>query len=63
MIYIYLIKTWLFIKKEFITQVLKSLIIFHQILKIFLEILREFKKIYNILLITPFFYTLGTCGR
>jgi hypothetical protein len=34
MIYIYRRQTWLLIKKEFITQVLKSFIIFHQTLKI-----------------------------
>jgi hypothetical protein len=34
MFYIYLTQTWLFIKKKFITQVFKSLIIFHNILKI-----------------------------
>jgi hypothetical protein len=34
---------WLFIKKEFIIQVLKYLVIFHQILKILLTILRDLK--------------------
>ena len=63
MIYIYLIKAWLFFKKEFNIQVVKSLIIFHQILKILLAILRDFKIFKTFFLITPFFYTLDTCGR
>jgi len=44
MIYIYLRQTWLFIKKRFIIQALKSLIIFHQISKILLAILRNFNE-------------------
>jgi hypothetical protein len=44
MIYSYVSQTWLFIKKELIIQVLKSFIIFHQILKIFLAILRDLQK-------------------
>jgi hypothetical protein len=43
-IYIYLRQTWLFIKKEFIIQMLNSLTIFHQILKILLVILRDLKE-------------------
>jgi len=47
-IHIYLRQTWLFIKKEFIIQMLNSLIIFHQILKILLAILRDLKEFLNI---------------
>ena len=43
-IYIYLRQTWLFIRKEFIIHVLKSLIIFCQILKIHLAILRDLRE-------------------
>jgi len=42
-IFIYLRQTWLFIKKEFIIQVVKYLIIIHKILKIHLAILRDLK--------------------
>jgi hypothetical protein len=59
MIHIYLRQTWLFTKKDLIIQVLKSLIIFHQILKILLAILRDLKEFWNIF----WLYTLSAHGR
>jgi hypothetical protein len=44
MIYNYRKQTWIFFEEKFFIQMLKSLIIFHQILKIFLEILRDLKE-------------------
>jgi len=58
MIYIYLRQTWLLIKKEFIIQVFKSLIIFHQILKIILAILRDLKDLKKTFFDYTSFYTL-----
>jgi len=49
MIYIYRRQTWLFIKKEFIIQVLKSFIIFDHTLKTLLEILKDLTELYDIL--------------
>jgi hypothetical protein len=43
-IFIYPRLTWLFIKKVFIIQVLKFLMTFHKILKMFLTILRDLKE-------------------
>jgi hypothetical protein len=37
-------QTWLFIKKQFIKQMLNSLIVFHQILKTLLAVLGDLKE-------------------
>ena len=53
MTYIYLWQNWLFIKEDLIIHMLKSLTIFHQILKILLAVFKRFHRILHF-----FYYTL-----
>ena len=70
MTYIYLWQNWLFIKEELIIHMLKSLTIFHQILKVLLAIFKRFHRILQHFFLLHTFSTLwrntipdDVCGR